>query len=88
MGHSGTHQPRNACTSEEAATDFGEAPAQIVVLSPKATFELDNDGGKTKRDALDGVDEYGDRKWATALTSGEILAVVKQLQILVKHRLK
>ena len=73
----------------EAATDFGKAPAQIVVLSPKATFELENDGRKTKRDALDGVDEYGNRKLATQdLASREMLAVVKQLQILVKRRLK
>jgi len=88
LGHSSTHHPRNACSSE-AATNFGEAPAQIVVLLPKSTFELENDGRKTKRDALDGVDEYDNRKWATpALTSREMLAVVKQLLILSKNQRK
>jgi len=76
-------------SSRESATDFGEAPAQIVVLLSKATFELGNDGQKTKRDALYGVDEYGNRNWAAqALTSKEMLAVVKLLKILVKRWLK
>jgi len=86
--HLGTHQPRNACSSD-TATDFDEAPAQIVVLSPKATFEVENDGRKTERDALDGVDEDGKRNWAArALTSREMLAVVMQLLILSKNQRK
>ena len=73
----------------EAGTDFGEALAQIVVLLPKSTFGLKNDGRKTKRDALDGVDEYGNRNWADrALTSQEMLPVVMQLLILSQNQRK
>ena len=52
----GTHQSRNA-SSSDAATDFNQAPAKLVVLTPKVTFDVENDGKIAKRDALDGEDE-------------------------------
>ena len=79
LGHSSTHQPRNA-SSRDAVTDFGVGPAQIVVLLHNATFELENDGPKWERDALDDEDGDGYINWATwALTSQEKLRVVMQL---------
>ena len=61
----------------------------LVVLTPKATFEVENDGKKAKRDALDGDDEDRMRNWATpALTGREMLEVVMQLLISIKRRLE
>ena len=88
MDHSGTHQPRNA-SSSEAATDFDQAAARIDVLLPKVTFDVENDGKITKRDALDGEDEDRPRnRTARALTSREMQSVVMQLLILSKNHRK
>ena len=88
LGRSGTHQPRNACSSD-AATDFEQKSPMILVLMPKVTFDVENDGKKAKRDSLDGEDEDRMRNLAArALTSREMLAVVTQLLILSKNHRK